>query len=468
MFSAIILPRRFELLTRFIEEKIVFYPATSDYFLCISNGEAIPKSIKDRLREVVIDTGFVSPIRAYQHFEYLMDELIPDAYRRSSQGPELTEEVEVNRELIALRSKLAYAISELLAPTQFYVQLETPVNSTGTRRLCRYRLYYNEIPCYIFDQSIVLDEEVQPPDVVGDFKTVDQVISGLPHEEKSLMEEIQAITEMEAGPIICSTRTLTLMRDDPPRWYIRESLRDLCHFQEIDMEDKVLVEGPATGELYLFFKEDVNLVEEQQIRLTNEIRGSITASIRAKVFPRKTPDEFIKSRQLTKILNQQWTLPGPWTEDTPELFRELIQISFTFRNADDLFWFLLWLSLSPTYSFIERELEIFVQESIIQVRYRTNYYPDYLRVMTARRVKHAEASSGKGEILYPGRLTEELGDRPFIHFYDSEKNDRAVVALEEGDLYLPTLQRTAPTDYSLDSRIKYDLDLADLALVTTR
>uniref|UniRef100_A0A6C0IX29 Uncharacterized protein n=1 Tax=viral metagenome TaxID=1070528 RepID=A0A6C0IX29_9ZZZZ len=462
MFSAIILPRRFEPLVHFIEEKNLFYPATSNYFLCIANREVIPRSIKERLREVVVDTGFVSPVRAFQHYEYLLSKVIPNSYRRSVQDPELVDDFVVNRELMALRSKLSYAVAELLAPTQFYVQLENPVNSTGTRRLQRYRLYYNEIPCYWFDPEVSLNEEVQPPDVVGDYKTIDQTIQSLPKLEQSLFDELEAITSLSLGPLVCSTRTLTLMRNNPPRWYIRECLRDICEFKEIEMKDKVLMEGPSTGELYLFYKSDLNLTEEQQIRMINEIRGNITSSMRARIFPRRTPDQFVKSRRLVKMANGQWRLPVEWIAEEPNLFKEEIEISFTFRNADDLFWFLLWLSLCPTYSFIEKELMIFVQETIIQVRYRTSYYPDYLRVMSARRVKHNFASSGKGQILYPGRLTEEvttvLGDRPFIQFYDNERNDRAVVALEEGDLYLPTIERTAPLNYSLDSRIKYDPD----------
>lgn len=434
MFTAIILPRQHEQLTQSIEEKIIFYPATSDYLLCSSNEATVPLSIKEQLRPVIIDTGFVSPVRAFQHFEYLIEDLRPNIYRRSAQGPQLEDQFVSNRQLLALRSKLAYACAELLAPTQFYFKLETPVNSTGTQRLYQYHLYYNELQCYVLDTS--------------------------------LLEAIDNYTDAPLGPLICSTRSLTMVKDDPPRWYIRETLRDLCELGEIDMKDKELIEGSATGQLYLFYKEEVNLTQDQQTDLIDEIRGSIASSIQARIFPRGTPDRFIKSRQLVQMTNRQWTLPVIWLPQDPQLFNDILETSFSFRNADDLFWFLLWLSLSPTYSFIERELEIFVRESTIQVRYRTEYYLDYLRVTTARRVQHKWASSGQGEILYPGRLDQELtsvlGERPFIHFYDQERNDRAVVALEEGDLYLPTIERTAPIDFSLDSRIKRDVDLSNL------
>src|SRR5207249_1921678 len=85
-----------------------------------------------------------------------------------------------------------------------------------------------------------------------------------------------------------------------PRWYIRELFRDAIELKEVHQPDKTLVVG-QTGELYLFYNEPVNVSDDEVLGLIADIRGTITASIRTKTFPRNTPQHYVLAKRLQRL-----------------------------------------------------------------------------------------------------------------------------------------------------------------------
>jgi hypothetical protein len=402
MFQTIILPNHRDL-ANLISDKVTIYPRSNKYIACITSEENIPVSIKNQLVPVIINTGVEIPVKAYQKYY--------------SDVSDITDPV-LNRQLMTLRSKLVYSVSENLAPDNFYFKLELPMNDDSTRRTYIYKLYYDEIPCYMLKDDTFLD-----------------------------------ILPQQLGPLITSTYSLNI--EDIPHWYTKEMFRDT-----IDLKDIVIIEGPTTEELYLFYQEEVNITEDILDELINEIRGQIISAVQLKIFPRNTPNEFIKNRQLKILNNGQWYLPYDVSKDI-NIFATSLQLHFTLKNIDELFWFLVWMLICPTYSFIEKELKISVESDSIKICYLTKYLPDYLRVNTASRINTAKTIN-KVLIFYPDRLSTEefsklVNNRTYVSFYDNENNERALLIHPKIDI--PQINKTTPIDFSLNTRILYDINL---------
>lgn len=425
MFSAIIIPNYLQLtpattsdessvgsrIADIIEDKVTIYLPTSKYTLCVASEENIPISIKDQLIPVVIDTKFSQPVRAYQHYYFKIEDITDPT---------------LNRELMALRSKLVYAVSENLAPDKFYFRLDTSMNDDSTRRNYTYKLYYEEIPCYTF-------------------------------KEDSLLDNFRAVAQQHLGPLIVSTYSLNI--DRIPHWYSKEMFRDIIELGDFPMEDKIVVEGPSSGELYLFYQKESNITEDILNDLIIEIRGHIISAVNLRIFPRNSSNEFIKSRQLKSTNNKQWFIPYNVPRNI-NVFSTLIQLCFSLKSLDELFWFLTWMLVCPTYSFIEQELKICVGSELIRVCYATKYLPDYIRVNTASRIQLPRVTN-EVRILYPDRLSQEelskeLTDKTYISFYDHGNNERAL--LMHSKINIPQIDKYNPSDYSLDTRINYDVD----------
>jgi hypothetical protein len=399
MFQAILLPKSQDL-TGFIEDKTIVYLPPSKYIICITSEDNIPKSIKDDLIPVVINTKYSQPVKAYQHYVSNIEDL---------SNPRL------NRELMAMKSKLVYAISENLSPDKLYFRLEIPMNENSTKRNYIYKLYYQDIPCYTL-------------------------------KDDDLLENFINATDQKLGPLITSTHALSV--EGVPHWYVKEIFRD----DIFSSKNMTIINGPNSGELYLFYKDEVNITEDILTDLINEIRGDIISSVRLKIFPRNTPSEFIKSRRLEQMNNGQWKI----SYDVPSninVFSEILKTSFTFKSLDELFWFLLWLVVQPTYPFIEQEMRINTGTDSIKVCYATKYLPDFMRVNSASRVNLPEDSKSV-QIIYPDRSSEKPMEQTYLSFYDHGNNEKALLIYPNP--IIPN-NNYIPSDYSLDSRIQYDL-----------
>jgi hypothetical protein len=397
MYFGIILPSyQHSDVSNLIEDKTIIYTPANKYLLCIASEENIPISIKDDLIPVTVNTEYDEPVHAYQHYNFNIENM---------DNPGL------NRKLMSIRSKLVYSVSEILAPTNFYFKLDNSMNDTDTRRPYIYKLHYDSIPCYILK---------------GD----------------NLIENFKIATSQQVGPLIISTYALNT--ENVPHWYSKEIFRDIIELGEFPMDNKILVEGNISKELYLFYREEFNVTENILEDIITDIRGLIVSSMKLKIFPRNTPDEFIKSRRLKLIKNNQWIIPYNVPQDV-NIYSTLLQFCFNFKSLDELFWFLYWLQMCPTYSFIEQELSIYVKPESIKVCYNTKYLPDYMRVNSASRIK---ISGGSDEV----KLSYSDGKEFSISFYDYENNRKALLIHPNIKIY----ENNIPENYSLDTRIKYD------------
>jgi hypothetical protein len=421
MFRALIIPSSDSSFADLIQDKVTFYPETKDYYLCVLNDEQLPKSIKDIIEPVKIDTNYTSPIRAYQHVEFLFEEVYPKLVERGSS--EFKEQPETNRSLLTIKSKLVYAISELLSPNRFHLQLNLYPNTSGTYRDYVYQLCFDEIPCYM-------------------------------KKDDDFVAKLLEIANINVGPLILTSQNFGITRNSPPSWYLKEMLRDLV---EISEKDKILIEG-SSGNLYLFYDKSVNVTEDQVHEFILEFRGDIVSAIRQLIFPKNTPDWFIKSRRLVRMSNGQWTFPIS-IPDTKEIFAETIELGWTLTSVSSLFYFLFFLKSSPTYPWIEKELEILIESEVIRIRYRTKYFPDYIRVMNASR---AQTLNDNGDIYYPNRIDYEIKDRLMIEFYDSFNKERALVTLRSRETEKKKSTIKEPPNYDLETRLEYDTEIYEV------
>lgn len=395
MFTAIIVPAYYDI--NYIPNKVTIYLPNNKYTVCILSEDNITNNLKDQIVPVLIETGLVEPVRAYQRYY----STIEDMYRPI-----------INRKLMAFKSKLIYAVSENLASDELYVKLENPMNEDETRRYFNYRLYYNEIPCYTFKSDDLLDNFIK-------------------------------ITKQNFGPLILSSHALNV--EGVPHWYSKEIFRDMIELGEYKMKDRILVEGSNTKDLYLFYQEETNLTDDMVNKIIKDIRGRIISAIKLKIFPRNTPQEFIKNKRLISMPNGQFSINYIVPDDI-NVYSETMQLYFELNNLDELFMFLNWMMMLPTWGFIEQELKISLISDKIEIRYITKYLPDYIRVNSAKRI--SSVSTDQVKIIYPNRNSDYKNG---ITFFDYGNNEKALLVKSDFNLEYIT-----PKDYTLDTRIMND------------
>lgn len=402
--------------------KITVYLPYGDYTLWIISDGDVPESLREQIKPVIIETGIEKPLNAYQHYYHIIEDLfdpIDQLY------------------LMSLKSKLGYAVSENLAPDNFYFSLEFLVDDVSNRRKYIYHLMYNDIKCFT-----LIDDP--------------------------LVDNFKEVIKPEMGVLIASTFSLDF--PDVPRWYIRETFRDLIYLDGINMTNKIAITGPNSNEVYLFYKEPSNLTEDVVQDLSTEIHGRIRTSINLNIFPRNTPREIIQAKRLVPTKQAQYTFSFPVPNDI-SLLKEILRYSFSFDTLLKLFWFLCWLQISPTYAFIEKELRIYLRSDEIRICYETKYLPDFLRVRSAVRISPEKQLSRPVELYYPDNMDKDVLDKnlmgkTYLHFFDSENNSPAMVACNLADgkspvvTNVPILKREYPSDFSLESRIEYDVNPA--------
>lgn len=362
MLYAIVIRRdRSDLIDRF-DLGLTVSPLKGDFLAIVSSDE----QLRLELTELTIDTGIQSPVRAYMHLEHTEEALLPTMYR----GEEVVDNAVANRELLAFKSRLSFLTSELFGVSDFYSKLDTSVNSVGTRREFRYRIMMNEFPCYIFEQ------------------------------DKSLLEQLSEIGSWSLGPLIASTRSLTTFDYDPPSWYIRGVFKDWCLRQERGQ----LIQGPTTGELYLFDDEPVNLFIDLQTEVTEIIRGEITSSLETGLFPTETPAWSAKTKGLKRLESGQWIYEG---EVTKALYSDSPELSFLVDDVDRLLSLVTYISFSPQFERILSRLQIRTEGTRVRVTMTTPWLSDLLSVSEARRAEN----------VGPGRLSTT---EPGFRLFDSE------------------------------------------------
>lgn len=408
MFRAILLPRQSEIPSLLSSKNTIYLPSNK-YVLYALEDEEIPISIRNQLIPMIIDTKLSEPIHRYQHIYFDQTDL---------------DSADVQRTLIGIRSRLTYFIHEMLAPDDIYIELNNQIDDKLQKRPYRYHLNYQDIPCYILNTDPLLQQ-------MNEIAFV-----GLPVYGK-------------VGPLLASTHSIVSV-GSAPRWFINETIRDIVELGELDMTNKVMIIGPETKDLYIFNQKEVNLSDDIMEDFIDELRGQIVANIQLKIFPRATPQEFILSRQLKSIPNGRWTLQY----DVPNwalshIFEETLQTTFSLPSLDDLFWVLSWLLTLPTYPFIEKELQVFVEQNGPKIVHSTKYFPDYIRLNLIGRYRTNDRNV---KLTYAGAQVEK--GKAGLYFYDWSNNQTGTLLNDA--IKIPEIQRTFPGNFSLETRIKVD------------
>src|SRR5579875_230589 len=390
------------ILTRYelnnIKNKATVY-FDNNYILTIPTDN-IPN--EDKLIPIIIDTKIRIPVHYTMH-------TVPDS--------EFLIDPIYNRDLMAYRSRLDYVISELLSQKGFYFKLHDIKNNENTQRLYVYEMYYNEILCYTYDN-------------------------------KFLSYLTDRMFNLSYGPILVST--YWLYREDVPDWFIFNHFKDFIDMKELDMSDKILVNGKK--ELYIFYKEPLNVLQEYIDDFMTNLRTLLYNCIQLKIFPRDTSHEFILSHRLTQMADGRWTLSFgiPIGLQIP-FYNDEFRTSIEYENVKQLFDFLVHIYNFPTAAFILKELDIYVYENMIKINYDTKYLPDFIRIKKIE----LQNLTGNVNIYYFDKLLKPLNleNKSFIKFYDKYNNQDAILV---SDTKIEQLEYYIPESFSIEDRVKID------------
>lgn len=396
-----------------LEDKLSLLDANKLYvYLTYGNhklvivADSIPKSLKNLIKPVYISTNISEPVQAYQHYHFDLSTLYDPEHQRK---------------LMSIKSGLNYTASEYLSPDNFYFKLDQSKNSSQTFRDFTYQLKFDDVQCYV-------------------------------EKDDSLFEKF---TEKHFGLMIVSTYSLDFQ--EIPKWYIRETFRDIIELKEINMENKDYIVGPNSGEIYLYFKEENNLSEELVEEIAGEIHGRIRDSINLQIFPRGTPKTIINNKRLISSRNGKYTFFYEIPKNIP-ILNEIYRQNFLFDSLSKVYLFLSWLIFVPTYRYIEKEMKIWLKTYGTQIYYETKYLPDFIRVINA---SHSHKELENTEIYYPDlagdKLSKLLEGKFYIKFYDNEYNQSAIIA-NSIPIEMPLFSGN-DENMTLEKRIDIDRDL---------
>lgn len=336
--------------------------------------------------EIRLSTGFRIPLKKH-------------LTARSGTLPE--DDLNIRGPLLRMKSKLIYALAETLNSTKLYWYLNEVCNSNRTYRDYEFVLYFDQFP----------------------------LRTSLPFKE--FFEKAS-----ETGILLLSSRGIEI----GPRWWLRECLRDVWEL-EMNSPEKILLEGSQTGDLYLFQANSQILGQEDIEEILHDLTSRIIGFIQLGRYPRKTPSRLIQNRLLQPLKSGQWEGPS---EDFLSL-----RATYFLSNLRELFWFLFLLMFGPTYPFLERELQIWIKPSMIQILFETEYLPDFLRVKTASRVIGRELLGEISVFYVPPETSQTI-----LAFYDSE---HGIPTWISADIPVPGfIIRETPSSFDLETRIRLD------------
>ena len=126
-------------------------------------------------------------------------------------------------------------------------------------------------------------------------------------------------------------------------------------------------------------------------------------------------------------------------------------------STRELFWILTVLMLSPTYDFLQPELEIKIKPNGIQLTVRTEYLPDFLRVRTASRMIGRQLV-GQVKLSYQANAVKTTADSA-IKFFDSYNG---ITGWLISDIPIPKgiVQDSPSNSMDIDERIRRDSALS--------
>ena len=404
MFRAIIISKKtYDEIFELVEGRVTVFPGTGHFRLLAAAEEEFPPSILKGVQPVVFDSDYEGPINPYQKYFHQMDEIPGFVYKNGSR----VSWEQMNRDLMSMKSKLSFTLTEMFSPDQVFFNLEIVPNDVVTRRKYRYRLRYSDIDCDASEEFI-----------------------------KMFRDSLQ----VEIGPLLVSSWTLNY--PDVPQWYTQETFRDLVELGDLSLDKLKVITGANSGHIYLFHKNPINLLDEVVDKFIENLRGQISSLIQIRIFPRNTPPEIIKNKRLVSMPNGKWRLNYKVPDQL--LFENLSQRSFLFRSADELFWFMALLMQGPGWTAIESELKIFIEPNQIRVTYESKYLPDILKVLSAARVTSPTDDAVK--VYYPKRLSkferDRLAENVYIQLYDQANQESCILVTNDSRADSLELRRT--------------------------
>jgi hypothetical protein len=351
-------------------------------------GNIIEASMHHRIE---YDTGlFVATDYIQEFYNYQVDMIDP----------------EIQRKLLGIRANITYMVNEAISMDGFYFVLE--IVKKGLIRKYIYRLYYNMIPCYS-ENKIIID---------------------LP---------------LKVGALLMSSDSFKF--PEIPTWYIRETFRDIIMSNSFNMMDKIMIEGPKTGNLYIFYNGDFNLTSDIQDKYIRDILNHIKGRMEVKIFPTSTPNLFIDAKAIKETPSGIYSINYP-IPDFINPYTNEYKISFDLDNLAKLFWFLRWLMLLPTYLYILKEIKINLRGNASHILYSTIYLPDFVRIsaypktVTSTPDINVELSTHANVIETQASFVDTLTG---MRYY-----------LITNDVNLPTMDHEIPDSFSISSRLMVD------------
>lgn len=338
---------------------------------CYSNE--LPEIIRKELVPLKIPVKYREAIHAYPH-----------NYSSSVQ----TVKLDQNRELLTLRSQLAYLLYEYYGTDVLYASLFEKVNSAGTYRDFEYTICSNEIACW------------------SNQETLDKITQELTY---------SPIT----GPLLIHTGLFSGY--DVPEWYIQESVRDLYELDQYFATSQLtLLEGPITGEFYLFYASSINVTEKQIQKVLNRIHQALRNYVQLKIFPRNTP-EIVRNNLSLQITDQgQWSLPS--NLEIPgnlSVFSEFYDQVYEFKDIQQLGSFIQLLKnqFLDFFPQIQFGCEFHLTGRSLTVRFRTRSLLSFLNFDKIYRAINPSSST-----LFSLKYGKEPDEFTLIQVLDQEQN----------------------------------------------
>lgn len=320
----------------------------------------------DVIERVNLENARYSILRFEEDPKFLLDNCVPmkfnphirrpvELFTKNYSSTILVDNMILDKRLIPFKSRLTYYINEKFSSTV----LTTEVNN-------------NLDPLQMWNDHII------------DIKYEDCICYTFPE----IFHELEDfVTNMKMGPIEIMSNWVT---DSYPKWFVKESLRDMFDLSLISTYDRKMMEGPLTKNLYIVRQNPDEIFDDNAARkLAQEINDSLTVQVQLNIFPRNTPKYFIETRNLVKIKTGQWKPNLKQLIDPDLILRETFCADRNFESMYEFYAFMSVIQSLPTWDFIKTELKIYMQPNTICVIYKTTYLLDFLKVRALLKINPA-------------------------------------------------------------------------------
>jgi hypothetical protein len=330
------------------------YPTDDYVVLTCGSSRVLIGSLpsNDDFQYVKINTG------TFTYINHISVEIPLDRVRFERDDPNAESSITINQ----IKSALIFTLRENFDASmadKFYWKLKMARDEANTREYHYFQLFYDIYP---IEMSI----------------------------HNSLRKMFDIASKNAKGTILLTSDNLSVTG---PKWVIREFFRDIIEMNETNnfilsqIDNTYIVEGPSTGELYLFGDTiDSYLLDS----LIDYVIDTIESMMKAKLWPRHTPEYYQKNKALVKVANGQYTynekIPKEWLNyviskySVDYLYQDVNTWIGTAETPNQLYTFLFKLQ-GPTWTYLKSELHVRVCPNEMTIYIRTAFIWDILRVI---------------------------------------------------------------------------------------